>query len=885
MKKLVYCIAALTVVFSCSSPLEPVGPDDGGGNQSSLSIQCITGDATELTSTTAKLSGTCTIKNAKAANGQAIFYYSSNNGKPEEIKTGGNKSETSSVAAEGGSFSVTLSNLTPSTKYYYVAAVSIDGKEVFGSVKSFTSAEKPKDPTVTGAATDITEWSATLSAYANPTTDMGTVTMGVLYSKNENPTLDNGQKLTSKELDGNNMYTVKASNLSSNTTYYFKSILEYGGVIRSGEVKSFTTKEIDAEVKTDAATDVGLYRATLNGQVTINSTESFSKSAWFLYSATENTVDGLKTSGKKVSVTIKSDGSFSNNFNDLTDNTTYYYVAVCKVHDVVFYGELKSFTTTDANTVVSLLTLDATEVDFFSATINGQLTANSGEIYNKDVWFLYSKSAASLDELKSSGIKIPSSLQGDSFKEKLYNLTVSTTYYYVACAYVNNKYYYGDVKSFSTINLDDLVSISTGDASNVGFKSATLTGQLTVDSQESFRKEVWFLYSDSINEIEGLKTSGIRVSSQLQANGSFNYAINDLKIDATYYYVACAKVSDNSYYYGDVKSFSTLNLADNIHVSTEEAVSVGIYKATMVGKCILDGQDNLNMNLSFLYSMNHSSLESLISNGVNMNVSGISQEGLFYGTISSLNTNTTYYYVACANIEDVMFYGEVHSFTTSDYIAVDMGVSVKWCSVNLGSNTPEDYGDYYAWGDVEPYYLEGHSLDDPCNSWKSGKTGYNWASYKWANGSGKKITKYYTTQANDTDHYWAGSGAPDNKFKLDPEDDAAHVKLGGDWRMPTREEWQELVDNCSHSVTTLNGINGLLFTSNSTGNSIFLPLAGYRSDTDLTTQTNNAKYWSSSVYRVHSDGAGCFVLYARSNMARNENQNRYYGFVIRPVAK
>ena len=115
--------------------------------------------------------------------------------------------------------------------------------------------------------------------------------------------------------------------------------------------------------------------------------------------------------------------------------------------------------------------------------------------------------------------------------------------------------------------------------------------------------------------------------------------------------------------------------------------------------------------------------------------------------------------------------------------AVDLGLSVKWASFNLGASKPEEHGDYYAWGETEPYY----DSFDPL-TWMEGKEpGYDWATYVFCNGSYNNLTKYN----NDISY-----GLVDNKMSLNQDDDAAYRHWGGSWRMPTQSEFQELIDNC-----------------------------------------------------------------------------------------
>ena len=214
--------------------------------------------------------------------------------------------------------------------------------------------------------------------------------------------------------------------------------------------------------------------------------------------------------------------------------------------------------------------------------------------------------------------------------------------------------------------------------------------------------------------------------------------------------------------------------------------------------------------------------------------------------------------------------------TENGYEWVDLGLpsGLKWATCNVGANAPEEYGDYFAWGDPEPYYTEGHSQDNPCNNWKANKTGYNWASYKFELGIDFQgpFSKYVTH---------VSYGTIDNKTVLDPEDDAANVNWGDTWRMPTDAEWTELRTECTWTWTTQNGVNGKLVTGPN-GNSIFLPPAGYRYDTNLEYPGSDGYYWSSSL-SDYSDPA-CGVNFDSYVEYRN-SYGRFIGFSVRPVTE
>ena len=209
--------------------------------------------------------------------------------------------------------------------------------------------------------------------------------------------------------------------------------------------------------------------------------------------------------------------------------------------------------------------------------------------------------------------------------------------------------------------------------------------------------------------------------------------------------------------------------------------------------------------------------------------------------------------------------------------AVDLGLpsGLKWASCNLCEDgfvsSPEESGDYYAWGETEPYYTRGHSRDEYCHDWKDGKSsGYVWASYSFELGTNHKgpFSKYVT----NSDY-----GTVDNKNVLDLEDDAARQTLGGNWRMPTDAEWTELRTECNWTETTLNGVYGYLVTG-SNRNSIVLPIAGCRAFIYIYDDT---AYWSSSLDTDYSFNAW-LVSFGAGGVYR-DSAERFYGQSIRPV--
>ena len=185
--------------------------------------------------------------------------------------------------------------------------------------------------------------------------------------------------------------------------------------------------------------------------------------------------------------------------------------------------------------------------------------------------------------------------------------------------------------------------------------------------------------------------------------------------------------------------------------------------------------------------------------------------------------------------------------------AVDLGLSVKWATMNIGANAPEEYGDHFAWGET------------------TAKTDYSLGTYKWTQGDSRTLTKY-NTSSNYSDT------TPDNKTQLELADDAAQANWGGAWRMPTYEEMTELREKCKWTWTTVNGVNGMNVTGPS-GNSIFMPAAGYRSDTRLFDANSCCNYWSSSLNESKPTRAWSFY----SNYGSLEDFHREQGRSVRAV--
>lgn len=192
---------------------------------------------------------------------------------------------------------------------------------------------------------------------------------------------------------------------------------------------------------------------------------------------------------------------------------------------------------------------------------------------------------------------------------------------------------------------------------------------------------------------------------------------------------------------------------------------------------------------------------------------------------------------------------------------VDLGMpsGLKWATCNIGASSSEEAGNYYAWGEVTP------------------KSDYSWTNYKFrTSGESKddvKVSKY-----NTVSYY----GVVDNKTTLEMPDDAARVNWGGEWRMPTTAEFYELKNQCTCTWTSQDGKKGYKVTSITNGNSIFLPVTGYRNGTTLFDDESFGYYWSSMLNTSNTRDAWSLRFYWDS-LTDHFSFDRNYGLPVRPV--
>ncbi len=538
------------------------------------------------------------------------------------------------------------------------------------------------------------------------------------------------------------------------------------------------------------------------------------------------------------------EGSFSATMTGLNWSTTYYVRAYAVTPSGTVYGEQQSFTTRDG--IPTLTTDSITSITAISATSGGNITDDGGlSVTARGVCWSTSPNPTVNDSHTTDGTGT------GGFIGSITDLEISTTYYVRAYATTNAGTGYGEQVSFTT--RDGIPTVTTAEVTDIQGETATCGGNVTDNfGLAVIARGVCWSTSPTPTLDDSHTTNG-------SGNGSFSSSITGLTISTTYYVRAYATTSAGTGY-GEQVSFTTRNGIPT--VTTVEVSQIQGLAATSGGNITDDG----GLAVTARGVCWSTSPSPTLANSHTTNGSGA---GSFSSYMTGLTMSTTYYVRAYATNSFVTVYGNQLSFTTTndEYAYVDLGLpsGLLWATCNVGADSPEDYGDYFAWGETQP------------------KDTYNWSTYQYSNGGHyiyeEDFAEYYpylTKYCNDD--YYGYNGFTDDLTTLLPEDDAATANWGSGWRMPTKEECQELYQNTTVTWTTQNGVNGRLFTA-SNGNSLFLPAAGYRGSSYLYDAGSSGHYWSSSLDTGYPDCArglgfssGDIYGYSRS-----------YGFSVRPV--
>ena len=672
------------------------------------------------------------------------------------------------------------------------------------------------------------------------------------------------------------IYTAQLVGLADNTTYYIRYEVsnKYSRVVTM-EVKAFTTKEkttsdssdpsnpsnpsdpsnpsepvvVNPTVTTKAVTEVTLNSAIVGGEVTADGGASVTERGVCVATVSNPTVANTKiTAGSGV-------GEFTCELTGLQEGTKYYVRAYAVNSKGTAYGEEVVFTTPVAG-VPTVTTTQPSSITETTAVAGGNVT-NDGGISVTERGVVYSLSAhPSISDLSSTIVRSGSGT--GAFTCNLSNLQAGTTYYVRAYAINNKGTAYGDEVSFTTALPISLATVTTASITNITETTAKAGGTVTNDGNAAVTER-----GVCISTVSNPTTSNTKITAG-SGTGSFTCNLTGLQANTTYYVRAYA-VNSKGTAYGEQVSFTTNKTVVLPTVTTSTVTQITQTTAVAGGNVTADGNASVTERGVCIATVSNPTTS-------NTKITAGSGTGSFTCNLTGLQANTTYYVRAYAVNSKGTAYGSQVSFTTKEqsstpnngtengYAYVDLGLSVKWATMNVGASKAEDYGSYFAWGETTT------------------KNTYNWSTYKYCNGSSSTLTKYCNNSS------YGNNGFTDNKTQLELSDDAARVNWDGSWRMPTDAEWTELREQCTWTWTTQNGKNGYKVTSKKSGytnNSIFLPAAGYRYDSSLGYAGSYGDYWSSSLST--DDPYGAWYVGFDYSFVRRDGYYRYYGRSVRPV--
>ena len=583
----------------------------------------------------------------------------------------------------------------------------------------------------------------------------------------------------------------------------------------------------------------------------------------------------------------------------------------------------------DSHSDAPAVTVGVDKLSAISVVLKGKANLPASVAADLKIGFQYSQSAGILPT-NSTTVDAEDADADYYYTTGITGLDPETTYYFRSLVRQNGVDTYGETQSFTTKELSSL--LATQDATEIEATSVILNGTLDFTNLSLAYKSIEYGFFWGTSE----SSQPTKLSVGSIADNTYSASLHNLSHKTQYWYKAYVKLDDQTFY-GEVKTFTTDVIpvesvtldktehsfntigntlamtatvlpsdatdrgvewsSDNADVATvdqngvvtangngDAVITVTTKDKGKTATCAITVVQfvtsiSLDQTSLSLYEGEDYTLAATVKpdnaanklpkwTSSNESVATVNQAGKVTAvskgtaTIKAEAQDGSGKYASCS-----LTVKETYTAVAPE--AVDLGIvvngkNIKWGSFNLGATKPEEHGDYFAWGETAP--KEDYSLN-----------------YKWCNDSLSALTKYNTSSSY---------GTVDNKTVLDPEDDAAHVALGGKWRIPTDAEWTALRNNCTWTWTSNyngTGVAGRIVTSNVEGytdKSIFLPAAGFRENTNLYIARSDGYYgyyWSSSLdtdrpYDAWKECFGPRDLYM-------DHSHRYVGLSIRPVTE
>lgn len=310
---------------------------------------------------------------------------------------------------------------------------------------------------------------------------------------------------------------------------------------------------------------------------------------------------------------------------------------------------------------------------------------------------------------------------------------------------------------------------------------------------------------------------------------------------------------------------------------TGEVDELGAISVIVSGTADLGDDPKAYNSPQFVVGVEYS-LQNTFEEGKSMRIQATEFDNKSFNVkLAALMPNTTYYYrtfITKSSGSTDEYFGQTASFRTSQMTAqdscVDLGLPTKtlWATMNVGANTPIEYGTLFAWGET---------------SQKQGA--YDWTTYRWSDGYNDVLKLPILTKYCTNSNY----GNVDGKYILDQEDDAAAVNWGAGWKMPSKKQFSELINNCRWVWTSMYNGNGWIVTSKINGNAIFLPAAGEIGKDPTILSRNEASYsgfyWSQEIDQNGDTGysGSAYILTFDKRDVLVSEEFRCYALSVRAV--
>lgn len=685
----------------------------------------------------------------------------------------------------------------------FISFIAVFGILVACSTQERNVDENNNAPSVTVGTKQLSAVSVVLMGKANLGSSASTdLKVGFQYSKYPGILPSNCTTVDATDADAKYNYTTCLTGLEPETTYYFRSYVHQNGQDTHGETMSFTTKEISSLLETLDATDIEASSAKLNAKLDLTDVQYKSVKYGFRWVFDESDWDYDITCAEIKNNTI------STVVTNLSHESEYKYKAYLKLDHQTFYGEVKTFTT--GVVPVESVTLNKEDYTFNSIGNTIYLTATvlPSDATNKEIdWSSDNEAVATVDQYgkvtaNGNGTATITVITKDQSKTATCAITVAQLMTGITLSST----------SLTLIEGEEQTLIATVNPDNANDKSVT-----------------WNSSDESVATVDA--------SGKVTAISKGRATITALANDSSGVTATCDVT---------VKPYYTTNVSLN---NTSLSLIVG--ETALLTATVTITPDKVS-DKTVTWTTSNEDVATVDQDGI---VTGVSKgAATIYATANDGSGVSASCAVRVKNPKNPCPSG-----------AVDLGLSVYWATRNLGADSPEDYGDYYAWGEIVGRYSA---------------TNFGWGGYKFGTSSSGPFSKYNTNSSY---------GPVDNKTVLDAEDDAAHMNLGGYWRIPSSDEWEELLTQCTWEENNTNKYKVI----GPNGNSIYLPCLGlYKNQsTGVVFVGWEGFYWSSTLNSSNPAQAKYMYIYVEGRYGSKfdvrsvSSRDRCAFGWIRPVAE